>query len=128
MTFIADPLYSIIDTTGEAGQHHEQPARPAGAKPMMQHSEVMIAGQNVSLVGKSVRGPLCLLARITTGGWSGRSQVVAHRWQTCSESGWWHEATFKTLREARTAFDTLASHKAALPLAEYMRRCRGELA
>lgn len=81
---------------------------------------VVICGQEVFRAGKLLRAPLCLLARVTNGGWSDRAQIVAHR----ATTGWWHEAVFRTRQEAVQAFRQLEGHKAAMRLSEYIRRCQ----
>jgi len=90
------------------------------AKRLFDIESVVICGQEVFRSGKELRAPLCLLARVTIGGWSDRAQIVAYR----ATTGWWHKAVFRTRKEALEAFATLAGHKAAMRVSDYVRRCQ----
>lgn len=90
-----------------------------------QLAEVLIAGQSITLFDRKIRAPLCILDRLSLGGWRDEPQIVAHRWQTAASGGWWHEAVYRTLRAAREAYTQVAAHPAAMDVGEYNRRRAG---
>lgn len=83
---------------------------------------VMLCGHEVSIWDSCVRGPLVLMERLTGDGWAPNCRLIAHRWRNGRASGLEYEAEFKTRREALTAFNSLASHKAAISVGEWVRR------
>ena len=84
---------------------------------------LVICGQDFSRHEKTVRGPFKTIAKLANNGWSSRAEILAHV-TSCGKV--WHEVKFRTIKEAKAAFETLKSKKGAMTSAEYLRRCRGQ--
>ena len=92
---------------------------------MFDNDFLVICGKDFSRHGKMIRGPFRVIARLANNGWSHRAKILAH---ICSDGSVWHEVEFRTIKEAKAAFDTLKAKKGAMAPAEYFRRCRGQYA
>ena len=92
---------------------------------MFDNDFLVICGQDFSRHGKTIRGPFRIIAKLARNGWSDRAKILAH---VCSDRSVWHEVEFRTIKEAKAAFETLKAKKGAMAPAEYFRRCQGQYA
>lgn len=88
----------------------------------VRHTRI-IAGQEVSLFGLRVRGPLTLLARdpADVRRYQNQVNIVAHK----ANNGFWFERVFKSRRQAIDFISALAEAFNGITVAEYMQRRDG---
>jgi len=80
---------------------------------------VVVCGQHFDRSGKKIYGPAKTIARLAQGGYSTRSRLLV---DIDCDGNMRITAEFKTLKEARVAFEKIKAKKGAMTLREYTAR------